>query len=144
MPKELVAQPPILLQSRLLACAFVSLNSHPTVKGARFALLRLGCKIHNFVTKASCTTSSKIGKLFFVKKESKLDFENTIKKIRANINSSSDWTLQSEKDFAQNYDKSNKKLPFRLYEYKIGNPEHSFRVNSIFPAVATFMPASIA
>jgi len=56
----------------------------------------------------------KLGKYFFVKNISTLDFEETNKVIKENIQISKEWILRSE------------------------------RVNLAFPAVSTFMPAAIA
>ncbi len=87
----------------------------------------------------------KSGKYFFVKNISKLDFEKTNKVIKENIKLSKDWILRSEKDYNETYRQIGKgDLPFLLREYKIGNPDHSSRVNAAFPAVSTFMPAAIA
>jgi len=88
---------------------------------------------------------SKLGKYFFVKDISKLDFEETSKVIKKNIEISKKWILRSEKDYNETYKQIGKgDLPFRLREYKIGNPDHSSRVNLAFPAISTFMPAAIA
>jgi len=87
----------------------------------------------------------KSGKYFFVKNISKLDFEETSKVIKENIKISKEWILRGEKDYNETYKQAGKdSLPFRLREYKIGNPDHSCRVNLAFPAVSTFMPAAIA
>jgi len=87
----------------------------------------------------------KLGRYFFVKDISKLDFEETNKVIKENIEISKEWILRSEKDFNAAYKQIGKgSLPFRLREYKIGNPDHSSRVNLAFPAISTFMPAAIA
>ncbi len=87
----------------------------------------------------------KLGRYFFVKDISKLDFEETNKVIKENIEISKEWILRSEKDYNETYKQIGKgSLPFRLREYKIGNPNHSSRVNLAFPAVSTFMPAAIA
>jgi len=87
----------------------------------------------------------KLGKYFFVKNISKLDFEETNRVIKENIKISKEWILRSEKDYNETYKKAGKgDLPFRLLEYKIGNPDHSSRVNLAFPALSTFMPAAIA
>jgi len=87
----------------------------------------------------------KLGKYFFVKNISKSDFEETNKVIKENIEISKEWVLRSEKDYNETYKQLGKgNLPFRLREYKIGNPDHSSRVNLAFPAVSTFMPAAIA
>jgi len=87
----------------------------------------------------------KSGKYFFVKDISKLNFEETNRLIKENIKKSKEWVLRSEKDYNEIYKQTGKGvLPFRLREYKIGNPDHSFMVNSAFPAVSTFMPAAIA
>ncbi len=88
---------------------------------------------------------SKLGKYFFVKNISKLDLEGTNRVIKENIKISKEWILRSEKDYNETYKQIGKgDLPFRLREYKIGNPDHSSRVNLAFPAISTFMPASIA
>ena len=85
------------------------------------------------------------GKYFFTKDISRLDFEETNKVIRENIERSKEWLLRSEKDFNEAYKQAgNGDLPFRLREYKIGNRDHSSRVNLAFPALSTFMPAAIA
>jgi len=98
-----------------------------------------------FLLTISVISLPKLGKYFFVKNHSKLDFEETNKVIKENIKMSEEWILRGEKDFNEAYKQAGKdNLPFRLREYKIGNPNHSFRVNSAFPAVATFMPAAIA
>lgn len=87
----------------------------------------------------------KLGEHFFVKNISKLDFEETNRVIKENIKLSKDWILRSEKDYNETYRQIGKgDLPFRLREYKIGNPDHSSRVNLAFPAISTFMPAAIA
>lgn len=87
----------------------------------------------------------KSGKFFFVKNISKLDFEETNKVIKENVQISKEWILRSEKDYNETYEQIGKDdLPFRLREYKIGNPDHSSRVNLAFPAISTFMPAAIA
>jgi len=87
----------------------------------------------------------KSGRYFFVKNISKLGFEEANKVIKENIEMSKDWVLRSEKDFNETYQQTDKgNLPFRLREYKVGNPDHSFRVNLAFPAISTFMPAAIA
>jgi len=87
----------------------------------------------------------KLGKYFFVNNISKLDFEETNEVIKENIKISKEWILRSEKDYNETYKQIGKgNLPFRLREYKIGNPDHSYRVNLAFPAISTFMPAAIA
>ena len=95
---------------------------------------------------AICVTSlPKLGKYFFVRNISKLDFEQTNKAIKENIQMSREWVLRGEKDYNETYKQIGKgNLPFRLREYKIGNPDHSSKVNLAFPAVSTFMPAAIA
>jgi len=88
----------------------------------------------------------KMGKLFFVKDISRLDFEETLAVIRKNVaDNDHGWFITMEKDYNKTYaEKKKGELPFRLVEFKIGNSNHSYRVNRAFPAVATFMPAAIA
>ncbi len=98
------------------------------------ALLIIGIKL-----------SSKLGKYFFVENISKLDFEESKKIIKKNIEKSDKWVLRGEKDFNDAYAQIGQgNLEFRLCEYKVGNQDHSFRVNAVFPALSVFMPASIA
>jgi uncharacterized protein (DUF302 family) len=86
-----------------------------------------------------------LGKLFFVEDQSVLSFDETVAKIRAAAEADAHWVIKQEKDFNKTYQKTGKgELPFRLTEFKLGNPDHSYRVNSAFPAVSTFMPAAIA
>jgi uncharacterized protein (DUF302 family) len=87
-----------------------------------------------------------MGKLFFVEKKSKLNFQDTIDTIRNKIeNNSYGWFISQEKHFHKVYEKQDKeKLDFKLTEFKVGNPNHSHIVNSSFPALSTFMPAAIA
>ena len=89
---------------------------------------------------------SKMGRLFFSGDISHLNFNETVAKIREKVESNPyGWFVGQEKNFNQTYlDKKKGELPFRLTEFKLGNPNHSFRVNMIFPAVTTFMPAAIA
>ncbi len=86
------------------------------------------------------------GKMFFIRDRSRLSFEDTLENIRKNVDlNSRGWFIESEKDFNLAYIKKQKgELPFRLHVFKIGNSDHSYRVNSAFPAVAVFMPAAIA
>ena len=85
------------------------------------------------------------GQYCFTKDISRLDFEETNKIIKESIERSKEWVLRSDKDFNETYKQAGKgDLPFRLREYKIGNPDHSSRVNLAFPALSTFMPAAIA
>jgi len=107
-------------------------------------ILGLGSAV-TFLLIIGVVSLPKLGKYFFVKNNSKLDYEGTNKVIKKNIGMSKEWILRGEKDFNEAYKQAgNGNLPFRLREYKIGNPNHSFRVNSAFPAVTTFMPAAIA
>lgn len=89
---------------------------------------------------------SRMGKFFFLRNKSRLNFEDTLQTIRKNIEDNKrGWFTENEKDFNLAYQKKQKgELPFRLTVFKIGNSDHSYRVNSAFPAVATFMPAAIA
>jgi len=89
---------------------------------------------------------NRMGRFFFIRNESRLNFEDTLQVIRENIaDNNRGWFTESEKDFNLAYQKKQKgELPFRLTVFKIGNSDHSYRVNSAFPAVATFMPAAIA
>lgn len=85
------------------------------------------------------------GKQFFVEDQSLLSYEETISKVRKQCEESQSWHITMEKDYNKAYIKRNMgELPFRLTEFKLGNPEHSYRVNKEFPAVCTFMPAAIA
>ncbi len=88
----------------------------------------------------------RLGKFFFVKSKSHLSFEDTLETIRRNVDSNKrGWFIAQSKDYNRTYEKKGKgELPFRLHEFKIGNPNHSFLVNRAFPAVSTFMPAAIA
>jgi len=98
-----------------------------------------------FLLAIGAVSLPKLGRYFFVKNISKVDFEEANKVIKKNIGISKEWILRSEKDFNETYKQAGKdNLPFRLREYKIGNPDHSFRVNFAFPAISTFMPAAIA
>jgi len=45
----------------------------------------------------------KLGKYFFVKDISKLDFEETNNAIKENIKISKEWILRSEKDYNETY-----------------------------------------
>ncbi len=88
---------------------------------------------------------SKLGNLFFIKNESHYSFKETVKMIRQAIESQNQWTLVQDKDFNEAYKKnSNKDLPVKLHEFKLGNPVQSYKVNMQDPAVSVFMPASIA
>ena len=88
---------------------------------------------------------SSMGRYFFVEDQSVLPFDETVLQIRDRIQTSKTWHLLQEKDFNAAYKKKGEgELPFRLVEFKVGNPEHSYRVNKRFPAISTFMPASIA
>lgn len=86
------------------------------------------------------------GKYFFVKNVSRLNFEDTLEKIRENIaGNTKGWFTTDEKDYNLTYQKKEKgELPFRLVEFKIGNSNHSYPVNKAFPALATFMPSALA
>jgi len=86
-----------------------------------------------------------LGTCFFVENVSRLSFEETKRVIKENVEKSDGWMIRGEKDFNAAYHRAgNGDLDFRLYEYKIANPAYSFQVNSAFPAVSVFMPASIA
>lgn len=86
-----------------------------------------------------------MGRFFFVKDRSRLSFEDTVTHIRERCKADQNWVLQAEKDFNAAYLKNGKgELPHRLVEFKLGNPDHSYRVNSTNPEVSTFMPAAIA
>ncbi len=86
-----------------------------------------------------------MGKLFFVSNRSRLPFSETVDQIRTRCEQDENWVIQDEKDYNQAYLKRKQgELPHRLVEFKLGNPDHSFRVNYAFPEVATFMPAAIA
>ncbi len=89
---------------------------------------------------------SRMGKFFFLRNKSRLNFEDTLQTIRKNIEDNKrGWFTENEKDFNLAYQKKQKgELPFRLTVFKIGNSDHSYRVTSAFPAVATFMPAALA
>ncbi|HDL65342.1 MAG TPA: hypothetical protein ENH12_08125 [Proteobacteria bacterium] len=89
---------------------------------------------------------NRMGKFFFLRNKSRLNFEDTLKTIRERIEDNTrGWFTESEKDFNLAYQKKQKgELPFRLTVFKIGNSDLSYRVNSAFPAVSTFMPAAIA
>ncbi len=94
---------------------------------------------------ASFILMPQMGKLFFVEDESQLSFDETVIKIRENCKADKEWHLLQEKDYNKAYQKRGKgELKFRLAEFKLGNPEHSYCVNCENPAVCTFMPASIA
>lgn len=87
----------------------------------------------------------KFGTLFFVNNRSRWSFEETVKRIADACKERDDWVIQGEKDFNESYRKNgHQELPHRIYEFKLGNPFHSRAVNEAFPAVCTFMPASIA
>lgn len=88
---------------------------------------------------------SKLGNLFFIKNESHYSFKETVKMIRQAIESQNQWTMLQDKDFNEAYqEKGKKNLPVYLHEFKLGNPEHSYRVNSQDASVSVFMPASVA
>ncbi len=85
------------------------------------------------------------GKLFFVEDSSRFSYEETISKVRKQCDADLGWHIIQVKDFNKAYLKKGMgELPFRLTEFKVGNPDHSYRVNKEFPAVSTFMPAAIA
>jgi len=98
------------------------------------------------ISLAGALFMGRMGKFFFLQNKSRLNFEDTLQTIRKNIDANTrGWFTESEKDFNLAYQKKHKgELPFRLTVFKIGNSDHSYRVNSAFPAVATFMPAAIA
>jgi len=86
-----------------------------------------------------------MGQFFFVADRSRLSFVETVNQIRERCEQDNNWVIQGEKDYNQAYLKRDQgKLPHRLVEFKLGNPDHSFRVNYAFPEVSTFMPAAIA
>ncbi len=94
---------------------------------------------------AGAALMPQMGKLFFVENKSQLSFDETVTKIRENCNADKEWHLLQEKDYNKAYKKRGKgDLKFRLVEFKLGNPDHSYCVNCENPAVCTFMPASIA
>ena len=87
----------------------------------------------------------KMGRLFFVVDQSGLPFEETINQIRERCKTSEHWILQAEKDYNAAYIKNGSgEMPHRLVEFKLGNPDHSYRVNRVNPEVSTFMPAALA
>jgi len=88
----------------------------------------------------------RFGKFFFVKNISLLNFEDTLEVIRENVaQNSKGWFITDEKDYNQAYEKNKKgQLPFLLFEFKIGNANHSYPVNHAFPALSTFMPSALA
>jgi len=87
----------------------------------------------------------RVGGLFFVEDHSLLSFDETVTQIRKHCQQNPHWHITGEKDYNAAYAKRGKgELPFRLTEFKIGNPDHSYRINKEFPAVCTFMPAAIA
>jgi len=86
-----------------------------------------------------------MGKYFFVEDVSLLSFDATVSKVRENCSANKEWHLLQEKDYNKAYHKRGAgDLDFRLVEFKLGNPDHSYRINCENPAVCTFMPASIA
>jgi len=86
-----------------------------------------------------------MGRLFFVENHSFLPFDKTVNRLREKCQQNGSWHITEEKDYNTAYAKNGKgELPFRLVEFKLGNPDHSYRVNKQFPAVCTFMPAAIA
>lgn len=86
-----------------------------------------------------------MGRLFFIKDLSRLSFEETVDQIRERCKTSEHWVLQEEKDYNAAYLKNGRgELPHRLVEFKLGNPDHSYRVNRSNPEVSTFMPAAVA
>jgi uncharacterized protein (DUF302 family) len=87
-----------------------------------------------------------MGRLFFVADQSRLSFEDTVAEVRKQCETNKNgWYVIQEKDYNAAYKKRNEGgLPFRLVEFKLGNPDHSYRVNKQFPAICTFMPAAIA
>jgi len=86
-----------------------------------------------------------MGKMFFVEDTSLLSFDETVIKLRKNCSTSKEWHLLQEKDYNKAYHKNGEgDLDFRLVEFKLGNPDHSYCINCENPAVCTFMPASIA
>lgn len=87
----------------------------------------------------------KMSRLFFVRDRSRLPFEETVQQIRERCQTSKHWVLQAEKDFNAAYLKNGHgEMPHRLVEFKLGNPDHSYRVNRANPEVSTFMPAAVA
>jgi uncharacterized protein (DUF302 family) len=87
----------------------------------------------------------RMGRLFFVADRSRLPFEETVDRIRERCEASDEWIIQDEKDYNAAYlNRGQGKLPHRLVEFKLGNPDHSYRVNHAAPEVSTFMPAAIA
>lgn len=86
----------------------------------------------------------KIGKFFFTRDVSLYDFDITVDKIRKRVANFPEWKITEDKDYTKIFEsRDNRKLSFRLHELKLGNPEHSFKVNSEMPEVCAFMPASI-
>ena len=86
-----------------------------------------------------------VGRLFFVEDRSLLPFDETVEQIREHCQQNPHWHITQEKDYNAAYAKRGKgELPFRLTEFKLGNPDHSYRINKEYPAVCTFMPAAIA
>lgn len=86
-----------------------------------------------------------MGRFFFVQDKSKLEFDETIEKIRAACENDDKWEIVQEKNYNIAHQKKVQgELPFRLFEFKLGNPEHAYLVNKQFPPICTFMPAAIA
>jgi uncharacterized protein (DUF302 family) len=86
-----------------------------------------------------------MGRLFFVENQSLLLFDETVTRLREQCQQNGPWHITQEKNYNVAYAKSGKEtLPFQMVEFKLGNPDHSHRVNKQFPAICTFMPAAIA
>lgn len=87
----------------------------------------------------------RMGPFFFVEDASRFPFEETVERVRAQASAHAPWHVLQEKDYNEAYRKRGVgELPFRLVEFKLGNPDHAHRVTVANPAVCTFMPASIA
>lgn len=87
----------------------------------------------------------RMGRLFFVENRSLLTFDDTVNRVREQSQHVGQWHITQEKDYNSAFTKSGAgELPFRLVEFKLGNPDHAYRTNKQFPAISTFMPAAIA
>lgn len=87
----------------------------------------------------------RMGRMFFTADKSLVSFDEAVQRLREQCAQHKPWHITQEKNYDAAYaDRGKEKLPFKLVEFKLGNPNHSYLVNKQFPAVSTLMPAAIA
>ena len=107
-------------------------------------LLGVGCGLV-LVVLALVLMMPRMGRMFFTADKSLVPFDEAVQRIREQCEHHKPWHITQEKNYSTAYaDRDKEQLPFKLVEFKLGNPNHSYLVNKQYPAVSTLMPAAIA